>query len=149
MPYAHWKMACHTCSNPIDIPVPTPKQLSANPGVWPRETWSTKFLCLPCGHVDIYSASRKDVQFEFQPVPSPYKLGGYRCYLIQFACGEENCGSPVEAYTTAVGSTAIEAIADIFPRLAFRYDCPSGKPHQPKLPADLGAVRIQECEFPW
>lgn len=149
MPHAHWKMGCHTCSKPIDIPAPTLKQLDANPGVQPKKTWSIKFLCPRCGHVNIYSASRKDVRVEIHPVPSPYKLGGYRCFLIQFPCDEENCGFPIEMYTTVAGYLAKEAIADIFPSLVFECRCPSGRTHQPKLPVDLTGVQIQECVFPW
>jgi hypothetical protein len=151
MPYAHWKMRCHTptCRKTIELPVPTREQLHANPGEWPRRTWSTSFLCLWCGHVDTYSASRKDVQVYLLPQEPPYRLRGYQAWSIRFLCGEQNCDTLVETYTTADGSITKDAILDRIYQFGVHSDCSSGKGHKWTLPPQRDRVQVEVCVFPW
>jgi hypothetical protein len=151
MPYAHWVMTCHNpqCRKRINIPVPTPAQMRANPGVWPRQTWKIEFLCLQCGHADTYSALRKDALVYLLDQEPPYRLHGYQTWSIRFLCAEQNCDTLIEAHTTADGSTTKEVILGRLYQLGVHCDYTSGKGHEPVLPPQPDRVQVEVCVFPW
>ena len=124
MPYVHYLMNCLNCSKPIPLPPPKNLGMQPNQGEWPTDGWKKFFLCLECKHVREYS--RANVQMEIQDTQSPWELGEYLCWSIQYKCDERSCGTQIETFAISDISVAAAKLPDLFllnpsvPRLCAR-----------------------------
>ena len=142
--YVHSWLDCKGHSGRIEFPHQSPIGKLANPAALSKDDWYLDVLCQSCNQVRRYWGS--DLRHSVESTANPFEPSGYRVYSIQFACGQENCETPVVIYTfsTAASASHVKVALEL---TSWKFDsevrCRRG--HVPEVPVG-DSIRVRRAE---
>ena len=120
-----WMFQCPTCEGFVVIPPGSPLEKSLYPQDQPTDTWPIDYFCLRCEIVmqriprDTSLAEVKSLLPKLEPAS---------LWVIEGACGRENCGRPYAIYSKQPDNSSASNVAGTLLTAKPPYQCKAGHP---------------------